>query len=151
VPDPEERFKIADTFGDKARDVQFDALMALKDKRKLIALMSKFAPNSANYLKAQALLSNAVRYYQPIKTIKSMFRHKSGKTDTRTNEDFEILSHFYVSLLVMLNTFNLNCFLCIKLVRTSYHFTDRALKGVSGKERRCGDCQTHLYSRLNQE
>jgi hypothetical protein len=60
VPDNEERFKIADQFGDKARDVQFDVIIALKDKRKLVDLMSKLTTGSANYLKAQALLSNTV-------------------------------------------------------------------------------------------
>ncbi|KAI6219604.1 Spermatogenesis-defective protein 39 [Aphelenchoides fujianensis] len=58
VPEADERFRMADQFGDAARDVQLDALTALKDKKKLVALMSKLAPNSANFLKAQSLLSN---------------------------------------------------------------------------------------------
>lgn len=98
MPNAEERFKIAETFGDKARDVQFDALIALKDKRKLIALMSKFAPNSANYLKAQALLSNAVRFYQLIMVINSMFRHKSGKTKVNARKISKSRRHFRLFL-----------------------------------------------------
>lgn len=60
VPDAEERFKIADQFDDKARDIQFDCIAALKDKRKLVALMSRLTPTSSNYIKAQALLANTV-------------------------------------------------------------------------------------------
>ncbi|KAI6199714.1 Spermatogenesis-defective protein 39 [Aphelenchoides besseyi] len=58
IPDAEERFKIADQFGEAARDVQFDALTTLKDKKKLVTLMSKLTPHSQSYVKAQNLLSN---------------------------------------------------------------------------------------------
>jgi hypothetical protein len=60
VPNAEERFRIAEQFGDKARDVQFETIISLKDKRKLVTLMSKLTTGSANYLKAQALLTNSV-------------------------------------------------------------------------------------------
>ncbi|KAI6189984.1 Spermatogenesis-defective protein 39 [Aphelenchoides bicaudatus] len=60
----DERYQVADLFGDKARDVQFETIIALKDKRKLIALMSKLTNGSANYLKAQALLSNTAQKWK---------------------------------------------------------------------------------------
>lgn len=79
VPDAEERFRIADQFGDRARDVQFDALISLKDKRKLIGLMSKLTPNSANYLKAQAILATTVCFLHTHRAKNASFQAQKWK------------------------------------------------------------------------
>lgn len=80
VPDVEERFRIADQFGDKARDVQLEAIITLKDKRKLVSIMNKLTTGSVNYLRAQALLSNSVCIC-PITIYHCTFRLKSGRTE----------------------------------------------------------------------
>jgi hypothetical protein len=64
VPNAEERYKICDQFGGEvAIEIQLDALLTLKDKRKLITLMGRLQPNSANFLKAQTLLTNTASLF----------------------------------------------------------------------------------------
>uniref|UniRef100_A0A7E4UV39 Vps16_C domain-containing protein n=1 Tax=Panagrellus redivivus TaxID=6233 RepID=A0A7E4UV39_PANRE len=57
VPDLEERLKICESMAE-AREIQIETLIALKDRQKLTALISKMTPHTVEHNKAHIALAN---------------------------------------------------------------------------------------------